>query len=297
MLVAQYVPHGVLVVLETSYFAGLGAVMTRQIAAARVWPRLGFVVGVAGLGVGDAATLAGMRGMIAAPQLHLAMVLYFAVLLTIIGGRAIPAFGESWRRQSGASWRVRRASVPVALAASLTALAGSFILMGNDVAAGYCLFLAGGLQMAALAGWQSVPTRRHPSLLMLHAAWFWVPAAQILIGYAILHPEVIAYSTALHALTMGAMGCMILAIAGRAAMARQGNRLIASRGLLLAFSLVWLSAPMRLLSPFITTLVGFDPIVAAAVLWISGWAAFLVSFVPALRGEVPWPILSARQPH
>jgi len=90
------------------------------------------------------------------------------------------------------------------------------------------------------------------------------------------------------------MGSMILAIAGRAAMARQDGRLIAGQGLVWAFPLAWLAALLRVLTPFVPQNWP-DPVVASATLWMLGWSVYLWAYRRALQGPVPFPILSAQR--
>ena len=89
---------------------------------------------------------------------------------------------------------------------------------------------------------------------------------------------------------------MILAIAGRAAMGRSGGKLIAGRGLTVAFALVWLAALLRVASAFAPQ-GWFDPIIVSAAMWILGWATCLIAYRPALQDGVPRPILSAPRHH
>src|SRR5690606_27946430 len=99
----------------------------------------------------------------------------------------------------------------------------------------------------------------------------------------------------LHALTMGAMGSMMLAIMGRAAMARRGPVLTTSRSFGLAFLLVFLSAIPRLAMAGIDSEAHPDLLLRlAACCWMAGWAMFLWDFRRALRGPVQRPVLSAR---
>lgn len=87
---------------------------------------------------------------------------------------------------------------------------------------------------------------------------------------------------------------MILAIAGWAAMARQSGRLLAGRGLVWAFALVWLATLPRVLTPFVPP-IWPDPVVASAALWMLGWSVYLWAYRRALQGPVPFPILSAQR--
>ena len=294
LLWAKILPFELLLPLALGYFGLLAMVLARQLIAVRAWSRLWSVAAIVGLVLGDAVFLADLRGLHDASAASAAMVLLFASLITVIGGRAVPAFTRSWLEGFAPLRHVHDQETLSTLAIAGTVLGGGLALSGQDAAAGLFLLLAGVLQCVRLAGWQTLRARHYPALFMLHLAWVWVPTGLILLGVAMLRPDVLPQSAALHALTMGAMGAMILAIAARAAMARLDDKPIAGRGLAVAFAPVWSAALLRVASPFIPW--GWpDPVTASATMWMLGWAIFLWAYRPALQGALPWPILSARR--
>ena len=291
---AESLPFVLVLTMALAYFAALALILTRQLITARVWRRLWLIGAIAGLALGDAAVLADTLGRRETALDPLALVLLFAVLISIIGGRAVPAFTRSWL-QTTAPHRPLYDNRLLSFGALIaTALGGGMALAGQTSAAGTWLVAAGVLHCLRLIGWQSLRTRHYPALLMLHLAWLWVPAGLILIGTALRHPQVLPLPAAAHGLTMGVMGLMILAIAGRAAMARQSGRLLAGRGLAWAFALVWLATLLRILTPFVPQNWP-DPVVASAALWMLGWSIFLCVYRSALHGPLPFPILSAQR--
>lgn len=291
---SESLPFGLQLVMALGYFVLLAMALARHLIAARLWGRLWAVVAIAAMALGNAVLLVDMRGLVDMAALPVAMVLLFAALIGWIGGRAVPAFTRSWLQRAAPDRQPqdRRAIAVAALVATM--LGGALALGGQTGAAGACLTLAGILQGVRLAGWQSRLARGYPALLMLHLAWLWLPCGLLLLGMSTLRPDLLAQSAALHALTMGAMGSMILAITGRAAMARRDRMLIAGPALMLAFALVWLSALPRILSG-ITPPDWPDPVRVSALMWMLGWAVFLAAFRPALSGPVPAPVLSAPQ--
>lgn len=288
------VPMLALLAMALGYFVALGLILASHLVAAKAWCRLWVVGAIAALALGNAGLLTDTLGGRDPSFDPLAIVLLFAVLISIIGGRSVPAFTRSWLQTTkpDLSFHDKRLLSFGALIA--TALGGGMALAGQTTVAGVWLVLAGALHCLRLIGWHSLHTRHYPALLMLHLAWLWVPAGLTLIGIAMLRPQVLPLVTAAHALSMGAMGSMILAIAGRAAMARQDGKLIAGRGLVSAFALIWLAALLRVLAPFVP-LNRPDPVTASAALWMLGWSIFLWTYRPALRGPVPFPILSAQR--
>lgn len=287
-------PKGLLLLLSEGYFAALGLILARHLIAARVWRRLWLVGVIAGMALGDAAFLSDTAWLPEPSGIPLAMVVLFATLISVIGGRAVPAFTRSWMQHSAPFLRLRDWPGLSALALASTVLGGGLAQSGPATGAGILLVLAGLLQGIRLAGWQTLHARHYPALLMLHLAWAWVPIGLFLLGAAMLRPDVMPQSAALHAFTMGAMGSMIVAISGRAAMRRQDGKLIAGRGLGVAFALVWLAALVRVTEPFVPQHWP-DPVIASAAMWMTGWGVFLWAYRPALQGPVPSPILSARR--
>lgn len=294
LLLAESLPFWLILTMALAYFAALAVVLAGHLIAARVWRRLWLVGAIAGLALGDAVVLADRLGWRDTAFDPLAMVLLFAVLISIIGGRAVPAFTRSWLHTTASRRNFHDGWLLSSGALIATALGGGMALAGQTTAAGTWLVLAGVLHGLRLIGWQTLHTRQYPALLMLHLAWLWLPVGLILMGTAMLRPQALPLAAATHGLTMGAMGSMILAIAGRAAMARQGGRLIAGRGLVVAFAVVWLAALLRVLTPFVPQNWP-DPVVASAALWMLGWCIFLWAYRPALHDPLPFPILSAQR--
>ncbi len=85
---------------------------------------------------------------------------------------------------------------------------------------------------------------------------------------------------------------MIAAFMMWPAMVRAGETLILGRTMAIGFSLVSLSALVRISGGWINDDY-FDPVVAAAICWMKGWALFLVAYVPAMNRSVPRPVFSA----
>ena len=157
------------------------------------------------------------------------------------------------------------------------------ILDPGGVIAGSVLLFAGTSHAIRLVRWRGVHSWREPIVIMLHLGYFWVPAGLFLLGVAILWPDVMSSRDALHALTGGAMSCMIIAIAGRAALGHTGREVRASVMLNTAFGLIWFSTVFRILAGqsdahYVTVLA------IATLMWLGGWLAFLMGYAPVLLG-------------
>ncbi len=286
-LLSEMVPPIAAAAATSAYLVVLGAFILCELLTSRLWSRLWVVAPILGLMLADGLLVSGaVQG-----RTGLCGVLLFALLISAIGGRAVPAFTHSWlkRRKTATAFRDGRWLGRLGISALVTG--GVAALADAGTAAGILLVLSGTLQLARMAGWRSFRTVRYPALLLLHLAWLWLPAGLALVGLVLLSPQTLTLPAALHALTMGAMGTMMLAIMSRAAMARQGDRLVLSPVLASAFALVWLSALIRIAAGSATAEAALR---LAALFWIAGWALFLCAHLRSLLRPVPRPVFSAR---
>jgi uncharacterized protein involved in response to NO len=88
-------------------------------------------------------------------------------------------------------------------------------------------------------------------------------------------------SAAIHALTAGAIGTMILAVMTRATRGHVGRALSADRVTVLIYILVTLAAITRVAAAF-ATIWTMPLLIISAGLWISAFAAFVLAYGPML---------------
>jgi uncharacterized protein involved in response to NO len=84
-------------------------------------------------------------------------------------------------------------------------------------------------------------------------------------------------SAAVHALTAGAVGTMIIAVMPRATLGHTGRALAANRTTTLIFALVGLAALVRIAAAF-TAEWTMPLLVASAGFWIAGFGLFVLSY-------------------
>ncbi|SCW66370.1 uncharacterized protein involved in response to NO [Sphingobium faniae] len=228
---------------------------------------------------------AGAMGAIADPALGMRIGFALVLLLiSVIGGRIIPAFTRNWLMRQG-----RAEGLPVmpgrfdmaAIGITALALAAWAVDPAGLVAAG-ALIVAGVMQAFRLARWAGQRTLRDPLLLVLHLSYAWLPVGLIMLGCALIHPF-IPVSSAMHALSAGAMGAMTLAVMTRATRGHTGRPLEADRATVGIYMLVHLGALLRVVAP----LLPFDymlSIAAAGGFWGAAFLLFLLVYGPmALR--------------
>jgi uncharacterized protein involved in response to NO len=272
----------------SAYFVFLAVVLARGGVSSRAGRRFWAPFAMALIGMLSSLWLDGEASYLVAE----AVPRIFLALITLIGGRAVPAFTRSWLGRTGEADLVRDQPELSYLAIGGIVAAAGLKASEQSNAEGIFLVLSGLALVLRMSGWQCLRTRRYPALFILHLAFSWTPAALLLIGFATIFPDQMSPATAVHAATMGAMGTMMAALMMRAAMARNEGVLVLNGKMACAFALICLAAMIRILAEWIGSAY-FNPVVAAAACWMLAWGLFLLAYLLALRGPVPRPILSA----
>jgi uncharacterized protein involved in response to NO len=204
------------------------------------------------------------------------------LLVTVIGGRIVPAFTSSALKQQGRDSRLRTS--PVVSAAAVSAMVSVLIidlLLPQSHLAGLVALVAAVAQAARLSQWQSFRTLRLPIVWILHVAYAWLPVGLALKALALLT----GWGTLLswmHALTIGAAATMILAVMTRASLGHTGRALIVNPTIVLAYLLLTAATVVRVLGPGTSLLSYVQVITLAAVLWTVAFALFLFVYGPIL---------------
>ena len=203
------------------------------------------------------------------------------ILISWIGGRLIPSFTRNWlakHRPDVAAPaphdRVDTVCLLVVVASLVAWLAGSSVLA-----------IAGGIAAAVrLARWRGLSTLREPLLFVLHVGYAWVAIGLALLGLNGFF-EWAAPGAPLHALTVGAIGTMTLAVMTRASLGHSGRPLTAGLGTWSIYALVTLATILRLVAPLtgeVAELIAF-----AGLAWSAAFGLFVILYSPILIGKRP----------
>jgi uncharacterized protein involved in response to NO len=222
-----------------------------------------------------------------APLAHQALIIGIDItllLVTVIGGRIVPAFTASALRQQGidGSLTSRWTLSALSIASMLGVIAGDCFWPDSRIS-GYIGATAAIAQTIRLIQWRTVRTLRTPIVWILHLAYMWLPIGLSLKAAALLGGYGIA-AFWLHALTIGALSTMITAVMTRASLGHTGRALVIDPITICAYALLTMSAVVRV---FGFSLFGgsYPTIIAvAAVLWTAAFALFIAVYSPILWG-------------
>jgi uncharacterized protein involved in response to NO len=219
----------------------------------------------------------GWLALPAAPGIQVALdVVLF--ILAVMGGRVIPMFtnngvpGAMARRKP---W-VEQAALGLVLAllaADAIGLQGALLAV---LAAAACVAHAW-----RWALWQPWRTTRVPLVWVLHLAYLWVPVHLALRALAAM--GMATPSAATHALTVGAVGGLIIGMMTRTARGHTARPLRADRWDTACYVLVSLAALVRVGLPLVAPAQTLPAVLASAALWSAGFGLYALRY---------WPVLS-----
>lgn len=206
------------------------------------------------------------------------------LLITIIGGRIVPAFTQNALKARGIDARMRYSrSVEVLVIGSMLALLVSGFFPGAFVAGGIVAAIASVAHFIRLSGWQGLKTRSDPIVWVLHAAYLWMPIGLGLKALYLLGGFSFAAHW-FHALGAGAAATMILAVMTRASLGHTGRPLHAARPIVWAYGMLIAAILCRVFGPALLPVSYVATIVIAAGLWLGAFLVFVAVYAPILLG-------------
>jgi uncharacterized protein involved in response to NO len=211
-----------------------------------------------------------------APALAVALDV-LTILMAVIGGRVIPAFTAN---------AVVLAQPRHVKSVEVAAMGSLLLILVADAAAGsfslppviwiVLLALAAFLHALRLWLWQPQKTIHNPLLSMLPAAYLWIPISLAL--RAGVHLLDVPPAAATHALTIGAISSLMMAMMTRSALGHTGRTLSAGWAESTAFLLLQLAAVMRLVSVMAPMRFYREAVIVSGICWSLAFAVFLLRY-------------------
>jgi len=204
-----------------------------------------------------------------------------AILIAIIGGRVIPAFiGNAVANSAPRHVKsVEFVSVGALIVILALGVLGPWVSVPGN--AWFVVFIVAALgQGLRLSLWQPLRARGNPLLWMLPVAYAWLPITLALRALAVFN--VVPVSAAIHALTVGAIASLMIAMMTRSALGHTGRPLIAGPAEISAFVLLQVAAIVRVLASSVVSGMYREAMIVAGILWTLAFAVFLYRYWPIL---------------
>lgn len=204
------------------------------------------------------------------------------VLITVIGGRIVPAFTRNALRERGTTVNMRgNALLEKFTIGTMLAYAIADIVSPYNQLTAVIAVLAGLAQLARLVGWHGIRTASMPIVWVLHVAYLWMPIGLLLQALFVLGEfSFAAYWQ--HALGAGVAGTMILAVMTRASLGHTARPIVAHWSIALAYVLLVFAISVRVFGPSVLTLPYQDTVVLAGLLWCVAFVIFALVYAPVL---------------
>ena len=277
-LFSAQLPLPVVVSVDVAFPWALCAVVSWEVIAARHWRNIAMGLPVLLMGLADLLSYGGLAGLAINHGLSDRLgIMATIVLISVIGGRIIPTFTRNWLVQQAKTappaapgWLDR-----LALGTLHLGLSG-WVLAPQARSVGILLVIAAILNAWRLARWHGLATCSAPLLAILHMGYAWVVLGTALLGACILNP-IIPFPAAIHALSAGAMGTMIIGVMTRVLRGHTGRPLVADRLTVVLYLMVTTAAVLRVLAAFMGLLPLFQ---LSAISWILAFGGFVVMYGP-----------------
>lgn len=212
---------------------------------------------------------------------HLSYLAIFMItaVITILGGRVIPFFTS---RALNLPTIQANAVLERFMAISMLLTIINFALshwFDNTLVLPVLFIITGASQIIRIANWCTLATLKTPLLWSLHFAYLNMGIGYVTLGVS-YYFEVISFSSALHVITLGTIGTMILAMMSRVSLGHTARTLQSNIWVNLSFAALLIATLLRFILPlFNLPALGY---LLAGVGWILGFGIFLIYYTPIL---------------
>lgn len=270
------------IAIVDSLFLPLSAyALSRPVIAAKLWRNLIFVPLLLLLAWSNGHSHYRLLGgdTLSLPDTQ-ATTLIITLIIVIMGGRVIPFFTASATQTE----KPQPVAVLELLAIASLALPTLYSLITGNLAAepvlGILFAVAAAANAARMARWQGILTLKNPLLWSLHLSYLLIVISLGLLS-AFHFGLAIPLTTALHGLTIGGIGLMILAMISRVSLGHTGRMLQVGKWITASYLALALAAVVRVLAPLITTQPTTLYLVSIAG-WVFAYMAFIATYWPVL---------------
>ncbi|MCA1855545.1 NnrS family protein [Massilia oculi] len=237
------------------------------------------VVLLAVLATANAAYHASVLGLLPLSPMQplYAAIVAVVVIESVLGGRVIPNFTANAVRGVRTTSDPRLEKLSLVLTA-LTGLAWASLPLSLPLA--LLALAAAAVQLVRMALWKPLCTLRQPLLWILHLSYAWIPLGFVLLALACF--GWVPQSAAVHALTVGAMGGLIIGMVTRTALGHTGRMLRAGRLETAMYLLLQAGVLARLVAAFSAGPLRTAGLVTATLCWSLAFGLYCLQYGPYL---------------
>lgn len=212
----------------------------------------------------------------------LGAIMLITLLMGIVGGRVIPMFTAN-----GTGTKKVESNQLIHLGSLISSWVIAVLYVFNLTAyinqQWLALMLAVGACFHAVRAlrWRPWVTLKVPLVWSLHTAYWFIPVGYALLAVSIWNP-LVSQSMALHSLTVGAMGGLILAMMARVSLGHTGRSLVLPRPMVVAFFAIIVAVVGRLLAGYMPALNALSWLTLAGVCWVVAFSIYCGCYLQIL---------------
>ncbi|MDO8606419.1 MAG: NnrS family protein [Phaeospirillum sp.] len=278
---AGILPPAVVAVADLGYLPLLAVLLAKPLIEAKKWRNIAFLPILGVLWLADLCVhleaLTGSPTGLKGVYLGIFVVL---LMIVIVGGRIVPSFTQNWLRMQGRPVEM----TPVGwiekggAAGSLVLAALAQLMLPSTPLAGVLALVAAVIHFYRLSGWHGLKTMGNPILAVLHVGYGWMVLGFALLGLSAFIDGLPA-SAAVHALTAGSVGTMVIGVMSRAALGHSGRPLELAPATVVAYILVSVGTILRVAAPVLPGAM-IPMTLAGGLAWTAGWLVYVVVYFP-----------------
>lgn len=255
--------------------------MAKPIVKVRQWRNLFFVPILLVMTLLNSLMHLALAGYLAIsfPALSYPMVLLISLVMSIMAGRVFPMFTANGTRTE------RVASIPIIEKLAIGSILMSVIvtiewLNAPAIFVGVIYLFTGMVNFVRALRWRIWVTFSTPLVWSLHLSYWMLCLGYVLLGLSEF--QIIGNaSTALHALTVGGIGFMVLSMISRVSLGHTGRPIMVGKTMTIALVMIGISALCRVLLPYLLGHYSLAIQISAAF-WVVAYGIFVVRYAPVL---------------
>tara|TARA_R110000822_G_scaffold159476_13_gene299308 strand:+ start:14191 stop:15387 length:1197 start_codon:yes stop_codon:yes gene_type:complete len=281
LMLFPIVPGEIIAIIDTLFLPLSAVILARPIVAAKLWRNLIFIPLFLLLAWTNGHSHHRLIGgdMLSLPDTQ-TTILIVTLIIVIMGGRVIPFFtANATQTQKPHPVLILEllSIVPLGLAALFTLVTGS---LNAEPILGILFLLSAFTNAIRMGRWQGIITLGNPLLWSLHLAYLLIIISLGLLG-AYHFGLTIPLSAALHGLTIGGIGLMVLAMISRVSLGHTGRMLQVGIWITLGYGALAISSIVRVVAPLISNQPSSLYMISIAC-WVFAYLVYIVIYWPVL---------------
>lgn len=274
-------PHSLIAIVDIAFLPLAATALAYPIVKVKLWRNLMFIPILLIM----ASTNAMMHYSLASqnPQLmstaSSAMILLVTLVMCIMGGRVFPMFtanGTKTQRVNAIGWLEK-----LVLGSTLLAVLTTFnFIQLPSIFITVIFFVASAANAIRVFRWKIWVTFKTPLVWSLHVSYWCIAIGLFMYGLSEITVSV-THSQAIHALTVGAMASMILAMISRVSLGHTGRRIVVGKVMTMAFMAIILAFIIRVFGSYWIS--NYSQVISMAIgFWVIGYGCFVALYFPIL---------------